>query len=126
MSRTSIYTRKILSSCEFRLLLIHPALDQYRQLECYSLPFEVDTAPSHEAFSYLWGTPEPSVEILCKGQTAAIQTELANALTRSRLRNATRLVWTDALATNQDDNEEKNHQVPSMSSIYSLVSRVVV
>ncbi|KAF1844392.1 HET-domain-containing protein, partial [Cucurbitaria berberidis CBS 394.84] len=126
MSESSIHTRRILSGRIFRLLFIHPALDQHQQLECYCLPFEIDAAPPYEALSYVWGPPEPSTKLLCNGHSILVRSELANALTKMRLRDSTRIVWTDAICINQDDDEEKSLQVPLMGSIYSLAKRVIV
>ncbi|KAF2689807.1 HET-domain-containing protein [Lentithecium fluviatile CBS 122367] len=126
MSEPSIYARRILSGREFRLLLICPSSDPHQRLECYCRPFQLDAAPPYEALSYVWGAPNPTSELLCNGKSIAVGLELGNALTRLRLPDSTRMIWADALCINQDDNEEKSHQVPLMGSIYSQARRVVV
>jgi hypothetical protein len=88
----------------------------------------MDTAPSYEALSYVWGTSDLStnVYIHCNGEVTAVRSSLAGALKRLRLATSARIIWVDAICINQDDNEEKSYQVPLMGSIYSSASRVVV
>ena len=126
MSSASIHSQRIIQGRIFRLLFVHPALDEHQQLECYCLPFEIDAAPAYEALSYVWGPPEPSTELLCNGQSVKIRVKLNNALRKLRLPSSTRIIWTDAICINQEDDEEKSHQVPLMGSIYSLAKRVIV
>lgn len=120
------YAQRILNGRTFRLLRIVPAIDQHQQLECTCHLYNIDGAPQYEALSYVWGSPTPSVEILCNGQTVEIGPELSYALRRLRLRHSPRIIWADALCINQQDDAEKSHQVPLMGSIYSLAKTVVV
>jgi hypothetical protein len=126
MSEASIYEQRILSGRTFRLLFIHPAQHHDQQLKCTCLPFAIDDAPPFEALSYVWGSDTSPIEVLCNGQPFSIQPQLANALSRLRLRQLTRIVWADAICINQHDIEERNHQVPLMGSIYPSATRVIV
>jgi hypothetical protein len=126
MSGRLTYSQRILSRLEFRLLFVCPSSDLLQRLECYCCPFQLDAAPPYEALSYVWGAPNPPTEILCNGESILVGSGLANALTRLRLSNSTRILWADALCVNQKDNEEKSHQVPLMGRIYSLAKRVIV
>jgi hypothetical protein len=126
MSEASIYDQRILSGRMFRLLFIHPAQYYDQQLKCSCLPFAIDVAPPFEALSYVWGSPTSTIEVLCNGQPFPIQSGLANALLRLRLKQVTRIVWADAICINQGDIEERNHQVPLMGSIYPSATRVIV
>lgn len=120
------YAQRILNGRTFRLLHIDPAIDQHQQLECTCRLYNIDNAPQYEALSYVWGSPTPSVEILCNGQSIAIAPELSYALKRLRLPDSERIIWADAICINQEDNPEKSHQVPLMGSIYSSAKRAVV
>jgi hypothetical protein len=120
------YAQRILSGRTFRLLHIAPAPDQHQQLECYCLPYNIDESPPYEALSYVWGNPNPSDELFCNGQSIQVGPSLSHALRRLRYQEATRIVWVDAICINQEDKDEKSHQVPMMGSIYSLAKRVVV
>jgi hypothetical protein len=126
MSETSIYEQRILSGRTFRLLFIHPAQHYNQQIKCSCLPFAINAAPSFEALSYVWGPHVSEIEVLCNGQPLPIQPGLANALSRLRLQQVTRIVWADAICINQNDTEERNHQVSLMGSIYPSATRVIV
>jgi hypothetical protein len=126
MSGPPKYPHRIWSGRLFRLLHIAPAPDQHQQLECYCLPYYIDKAPPYEALSYVWGNPNPSDRVLCNGQPIQIGPSLSQALRRIRCQEATRTVWVDAICINQEDEDEKSHQVPMMGSIYSLAKTVVV
>jgi hypothetical protein len=121
-----MYSQDTLDARRFRLLHIHPAIDEDERLECTCIPFEIDNAPAYEALSYVWGPIQQPDEILCNGQSIGIQPSLSSALKRLRLPHSERIIWADAICINQSDNVEKSHQVPLMGSIYSKAERVVV
>lgn len=87
---------------------------------------DIDSLPSYEALSYVWGVDPPTISMLCNGIPIAIRPNLSHALKRLRLEQTARVFWADALCINQDDNEEKNCQVPLMGRIYSQAERVSV
>jgi hypothetical protein len=97
MSKASICEQRILSGRTFRLLFILPTQHHDQQLKCSCLPFAINAAPPFEALSYVWGCPPPAIEVLCNGQPFPIQPQLANALSRLRLRQLTCIVWADAI-----------------------------
>jgi len=123
---SSIYAERLLSGNKIRVLHIQPSLERDGQLECTLKLISLDEAPVYEALSYVWGTDPPSVAIVCNGKRLTIRPELSYALVRLRLVHATRILWADALCINQDDNQEKSHQVPLMRRIYSQAARVNV
>jgi hypothetical protein len=126
MSSQSIYTQRTLNDRRFRLLYIHPAVDDDQDLVCSCRPFDIDNAPAYEALSYVWGPKRQLQEILCNGQVIETQQSLYAALKRLRLPDSDRVIWADAICINQDNNAEKSHQVPLMGSIYSKAKKVVV
>jgi hypothetical protein len=121
-----MYPQDTLDARGFRLLHIHPAIDENERLECTCIRFDIDNAPAYEALSYVWGPIQQPDEILCNGQTIGIQPSLSSALKRLRLPHSERIIWADAICINQSDSVEKSHQVPLMGSIYSKAERVVV
>lgn len=100
----------------------------------YSLQ-ETGDAPEYEALSYTWGSlikveavvvysglkssadPKPSV--------LQIGANLSEALQYLRLQDEGRVMWIDALCINQDDLEERGHQVRRMVNIYSRARKVI-
>ncbi|GFF57961.1 heterokaryon incompatibility protein 6, OR allele [Aspergillus lentulus] len=87
-----------------------------------------DKCPSFVALSYVWGhgfAPEP---ILLNGHDKIVTANLM-AVLRYLTKQLPRLpsrpyLWIDALCINQDDNEEKGHQVGLMKDIYMSAHRV--
>jgi hypothetical protein len=128
MSKPSIHIQSKLEGREIRLLYLCASPDSQRQLECYCRSFDLDDAPPFEALSYVWGDDDPSTKtsILFNDKVTQVGESLSDALTRLRLPDSTRILWADALCINQDDNEEKSHQVPLMRSIYSSARRTAV
>jgi hypothetical protein len=124
----SFYASSPLSGQEIRLLSICPSSNPERQLACSISAYDLDSAPPYEALSYVWGTISvfTDVSIVVNGETVKVGSNLASALKRLRRADSLRVVWADALCVNQADNDERSHQVPLMSSIYSLAQRTVV
>ena len=94
--------------------------------------------PEYDAISYVWGTDEPSHEIVINGQKATIRTNLHSALLRFRRsperngsqqtsdRNLQRRLWADAICINQADIFERNQQVQSMKLIFAQARSVLI
>ena len=87
---------------------------------------ELDEAPDFEALSYTWGSTSDPVDILCDSQVVSVTQNLHGALLRLRRPDQTRKVWIDALCINQNDLDERSHQVSFMKDIYSRAKHVMV
>ena len=74
---------------------------------------------SFEAVSYVWGSEDKADMILCNGRKLNITENLAKVLRRLRYRQQSRWLWVDAVCINQDDIQEKNHQVKAMARIFT-------
>jgi Heterokaryon incompatibility protein (HET) len=83
-----------------------------------SLPFE--------ALSYVWGSPVGSKPVFVEGQTVLVTANCDAALRRIRRRRRKRVLWVDALCTNQADIAERNEQVKLMGELFSQATRVLV
>jgi len=75
-------------------------------------------APPYTAISYVWGEPSPTKQILLNGEAFTIRENLWNLLNRLRSERHQGYLWIDALSIDQTSNQEKNHQVAIMGSIY--------
>ncbi|KAF4821648.1 Heterokaryon incompatibility protein 6, OR allele [Colletotrichum tropicale] len=82
--------------------------------------------PHYYAISYVWGTNAKDKVILCNDKTTYITRNLFEALHRIRERFGQKVLWADSLCINQDDEEEKSHQVALMGQIYARASRVLI
>lgn len=114
-------------SAPIQVRLVHKSLSQMPQ--CIAL-------------SYEWGARTRDFEIICDNATLKVTENLIKVLKRFRkfqglapdlnpdsIRlNITgkTLFWIDAICINQDDLNERSHQVPLMGSIYKNASRVIV
>ncbi|KAG8161871.1 hypothetical protein KVR01_008858 [Diaporthe batatas] len=81
------------------------------------------SAVEYEALSWCWGqeVKDRAIRILENGKyyRLAVTRDLTLALKYLRHPHEERILWIDALCINQDNHEERNHQVQMMSLIYS-------
>jgi hypothetical protein len=81
---------------------------------------------SYEAISYVWGNAKDQIEIETPDGIFHITRNLSAALHRLRYPDKPRYIWADAICINQNDDEEKGHQVRLMRQIYQHASKVLV
>ena len=90
----------------------------------------VDETPHYEALSWCWGREDESKYIIIhKGQIAYrkyIKPNLFDALMALRHPEYHLYLWVDAICIDQDNLDEKNHQVELMSEIYGNAARVCI
>jgi hypothetical protein len=115
---------------QIRLLKLYP-LDERsdNNLEAH-LTVRKDDEP-YEALSYTWGSSGSMSSIGIWSDSGEfeeihIQGNLASALRQLRRERKPRTLWIDAICIDQDNLEEKNHQVPKMATIYNGARRVCV
>lgn len=106
-------------------------------LEFVSKPVDIAADKAsyyYEAVSYVWGQKANPVNITFKqkddttGSTLSaleITHNLSEALLHLRHEDVPRSVWIDAICINQNDNNEKSHQVRMMGDVYKKASKVV-
>lgn len=94
-------------------------------VECRLLHSHLDLQPSYEAISYAWGDATIRQDIVCNGHQLSITTSLHGALQWVRQEDRVRVVWADAIAINQSDDEERASQVVLMYDIYANCQRVL-
>ncbi|KAF1921675.1 heterokaryon incompatibility protein-domain-containing protein [Ampelomyces quisqualis] len=80
----------------------------------------------YDAVSYAWGTSMKDHTILCEGYTMMITPNLSTVLHRVRLHDRPMAVWADGICINQQDVNEKGHQVALMGMIYRSAARVLI
>jgi len=107
----------------FRLLHIHSGHDHD--------PIRVsirhaELGEGHTCLSYTWGSELPQKQILVNGKLMNVRQNLWNFLRTARRYEYKHPIWIDAVCINQEDVEEKNHQVRFMSNIYNQAASVVV
>ncbi|KAH8742386.1 heterokaryon incompatibility protein-domain-containing protein [Hyaloscypha finlandica] len=115
-----------LSEAPIRLIDLLPIRESnpYR-VECEMIISTSISERTYEALSYEWGHSEASKEIFINGMRFFVRDNLWNALYDLR-EDSPRRLWIDALCIDQQNVDERNHQVRHMSAIYSSAHRVLV
>jgi len=86
----------------------------------------LDDLPSYVALSYIWGSMEDRVPVICNGATMNVGRNLARALRTMRAFGQGKLFWVDAICVDQSSSQEKHSQVHLMGDIYAGANQVLV
>ncbi|TGO18457.1 hypothetical protein BPAE_0382g00020 [Botrytis paeoniae] len=93
----------------------------------HALSVENLTAPIwYTALSYTWGLSRMDGSIECDGHEKAITTSLEIALQNMRKEDHSIVMWIDQICINQEDNKEKEMQIPLMARIYKHAFNTVI
>lgn len=95
------------------------------EIVCHLESQSYDSPRKYSAISYVWGDPSAIDQIQCNAHPVTITKSLADALRRFRSPRKVKRLWADALCINQDDAEEKGHQVTHMGKIYKNAASVL-
>jgi hypothetical protein len=88
-----------------------------QQVVCQMSTWPAADAPMYDAISYTWGDPDATTTIIINGKQKIVRRNCEYGLQQvSEVSQG--WLWLDALSINQDDNEEKGHQVARMGQIY--------
>jgi hypothetical protein len=113
-----------------RLLRLMPNKVESADIHCelfeYSLQEPCKGTHLYEALSYVWGNPEKKLPLRIHNQSFDATVNLHAALLRLRNHFMERILWVDAICIDQENQEEKEHQIQSMAKIYSQANRVVI
>jgi hypothetical protein len=108
-----------------RLLNIEPGAFE-DPIHC-SLEYTVlSENPQYYALSYTWGPVSPTFNIFVDGQEFEIRENLHSALLHFRFPTSSLTLWVDAICLNQDDVQERNHQVKEMGRVYENAAATFV
>ena len=110
----------------FRLLDLSPGeLDG--PIRCHIYEEDLNLHRSYEAISYVWGNSKRPIDLICNGNKVLNITRNLAATLRS-IRHATeiRTVWADSVCIDQENHDERTHQVRQMGSIYAEAFRVLI
>ncbi|KAK1775993.1 heterokaryon incompatibility protein-domain-containing protein, partial [Copromyces sp. CBS 386.78] len=130
-----LYYNVRMSPGYIRLLQLLPSENEdaaiHCRLFCTALDLKGTTLDSkgtrpYEALSYVWGSEDKPCSISTNGCDLPVGENLHAALLYLRDQSIERTIWIDAICINQDDEEEKGHQVQSMVKIYAKANRVIV
>jgi hypothetical protein len=127
-TRNTIYSKLDTTSKSIRLLELWSAVDNDEPLRCDLVAVSLDDLPDFEALSYMWGEPddEAKFQIWVNGASVRVRQNLWYALQGLRFKVRRRILWIDALCINQDNIQERNHQVAFMGHIYRHATVVLI
>jgi len=113
-----------------RLLRLKPDEDETAPIQCelfnYSLQKSTKGTHLYEALSYVWGDPNETSPIRVDGDQFPVTIKLHEALSRLRDRSIERIIWVDAVCINQENGQEKKHQIQLMAKIFGQANRVII
>lgn len=85
-----------------------------------------DEESRYEALSYEWGDPgKAPLSVLIANEKVEVRENLWWALWHMRDEHKVKILWVDALCINQEDNQERTHQVKQMGRIYARADMVI-
>lgn len=85
------------------------------------------SGPKFSALSYVWGQYQsPAHIITCSGHELRITASCHNALQALRELHDDLRIWVDAICIDQENNKEKEKQIPLMPKIYRNASPVYI
>jgi hypothetical protein len=82
----------------------------------------------YAALSYVWGDPTPTQQIVVNGKTTLVGRNLEvalRALSKQPVFQDGLKLWVDAICINQDDCQERGHQIRKMRDIYGNAQIVI-
>jgi hypothetical protein len=123
------YRYSPLSPTSIRLLRILPSGKNPKTLRCelFEYPLhDLGKSSPYDALSYCWGSVDTSKTIIVDNYSLHVTQNLYAALLHLRDHSCSRVMWIDAICINQDDNKEKEAQIPLIAGIYAKANRVVV
>lgn len=74
--------------------------------------------PDYETISYAWGDPDPLDDISVAGKRIPIPIAAGSALRCMRSPDKTRTLWIDCICIDQNNDQEKGHQVGLMADVF--------
>ena len=131
---TAYHHEQLQTPRSLRILNLQPSMNSSEALRCSISQVSLDSKPTFEALSYVWGAKEPKrhviVQTISQGcsreRTLVVTPNCAAALRRLRYRFRVRALWVDAICIDQTSIEDKNQQVPLMAQIYASATQVLV
>ena len=115
-----------LGGANFRLLILLPGVRQDIWCEIFQAELNEREPPaSYEALSYTWGTPDKTHSVTMNGAKLRVTFNLYIALRYLRDKAEARILWVDALCIDQENKNEREHQVQQMGEIYKRADRVI-
>jgi hypothetical protein len=109
-----------------RLLILHPAEDRGDHVRCSLIVDYLENRARYEYLSYIWGRSGYDGLIQVNRLPFRTMSNLSNALPGLRSSTKPVLLWVDAICIDQNNLEERNHQVSQMGDLVRCASNIRV
>jgi Heterokaryon incompatibility protein (HET) len=86
----------------------------------------ISSAPPYTAVSYTWNHESPEKYFLIDGSRLKVIPNIVTALPHLTRNTNTNYLWIDGICINQEDEAEKEVQIPLMGDIYTLCSSCLI
>lgn len=121
-----VYKALDLSKQAIRLIRLRRNFSLHGQVHIELIQTTAGEVP-FEALSYTWGSLDKPFNVIVDGICELAVTHNAHvALQHLRLPFEDRLLWIDAICINQENLQERGHQVGQMKLIYECAERVLI
>ncbi|PMD20017.1 HET-domain-containing protein, partial [Hyaloscypha hepaticicola] len=107
------------------LLLLYPRHPK-GPVKCSLIPVLLDHAPSFDAISYTWASPDKEFYVHVNDNVIPVTANTYNALRDRSSYLFPRLLWIDSICINQENPSEKTDQIRLMGEICSNASLVTI
>ncbi|KAH3912982.1 hypothetical protein HBI56_089210 [Parastagonospora nodorum] len=94
---------------------------------CVMSAWPLDSAPPYSAISYTWGDPALTATITIDGRNMVVGQNCEYALQQTfaiEKKKKEKYVWVDAVCIDQNNIQERGHQVAIMGKVYSKAAQV--
>jgi hypothetical protein len=95
-------------------------------IQCSLQTVSLDDHPTYTALSYVWGNIWDNSPIFFDGTVFLATKNLKLALQYIREAHREIVLWVDAICIDQNDTNERNHQVSLMGTLYSEAKGVII
>ncbi|KAH8585863.1 heterokaryon incompatibility protein-domain-containing protein, partial [Bisporella sp. PMI_857] len=95
-------------------------------IHCEIIYGSIEESIPYDALSYRWGNKRKAATITVDGITMGVTLNAYKALQQIRSKDGSRYLWIDAICIDQDNTQEKGHQVQQMGRIYQNAEQVVI
>lgn len=123
--------QRLKNEASIRVLILLPSSLPNASIRCKLQEISLESPPSYEALSYVWGAKTGTCPILCDDKVLLVTPNCRDALLQLRGRLAPRTLWIDAICIDQQQDskvsaQERNQQIKKMGRVYLEARRVIV
>ena len=128
MAASKIYRPLDKDRREIRILHIQGSHDQEAPVQCEleTVSLLADPKPRYEAISYCWGDKKDRERMILNDVKFEAPASAAIVIRKFRPISGYRALWIDALCINQDDLQERGHQVKLMGQVYGSTLQTLI